>query len=97
MLQFNILLNPLLVGTNEYLLVGENEYLMFDGNPTPPPPPTIVEMNQQYQYTIEMLGGFNGQPLSGVSVPYPSIVGADGVEYIQLNAIQIGGFNGLNN
>jgi hypothetical protein len=58
-------------------------------------------VNPQYQYTIEMLGSFSGgtyvaPPLN--SVPYPVYTNNDGDrELIQLNAVALGGFNGLNN
>jgi hypothetical protein len=56
--------------------------------------------NQQYQYTIGMLGNVSGGTYvtSGTSVPYQVMTSEDGDEVIvQLNAIALGGFNGLNN
>jgi Concanavalin A-like lectin/glucanases superfamily len=58
-------------------------------------------VNSQYQYTSDMLGSFSGgtyvdPPLN--AVPYPVYTNNDGTqELIQLNAVAIGGFNGLNN
>jgi len=58
-------------------------------------------VNPQYQYTIDMLGSFSGgtyvaPPMN--TVPYPVYTNNDGTqELIQLNAVALGGFNGLNN
>lgn len=58
--------------------------------------------NTQYEYTIGILGNFSGGsiteggPANGVA-PHPIYTDADGVEFVQLNAITLGGFNGLNN
>jgi hypothetical protein len=58
--------------------------------------------NTQYEYTVEILGNFSGGsitqggPANGVA-PHPVYTDADGVEFIQLNAITLGGFDGLNN
>lgn len=61
--------------------------------------PVIISANTQYEYTAEMLGSFSGGTLpAGTVVPHPVYTNSDGtVEYIQLNAITLGGFNGLNN
>jgi hypothetical protein len=69
---------------------------------TPTPSVTIgfvIEVNQQYQYTIGMLGSFSGGTApSGSTVPYSVMTSEDGDEVIvQLNAISLGGFQGLNN
>jgi len=77
---------------------------------TPPSTPTMTPtpsvtigfvkyVNQQYQYTIGMLGSFSGGTApSGSTVPYQVMTSEDGDEVIvQLNAISLGGFNGLNN
>lgn len=53
----------------------------------------------QYEYTADMLGSFSGGTLpAGTVVPHPVWLNNDGTrELIQLNAVTIGGFNGLNN
>jgi hypothetical protein len=69
---------------------------------TPTPSVTIglvIEVNQQYEYTIGMLGSFSGGTApAGATVPYSVMTSEDGDEVIvQLNAISLGGFQGLNN
>ena len=69
---------------------------------TPTPSPTLnytIEVNEQYQYTLDMLGSFSGGTApSGSTVPYQVMTDEDGnVTVIQLNAISLGGFQGLNN
>jgi hypothetical protein len=69
---------------------------------TPTPSVTIgfvIEVNQQYEYTIGMLGSFSGGTApAGSTVPYSVMTSEDGDEVIvQLNAISLGGFQGLNN
>ena len=72
--------------------------------PTMTPTPSVTEgliiyVNQQYQYTLDMLGSFSGGTApAGATVPYQVMTSEDGDEVIvQLNAIALGGFNGLNN
>jgi len=74
--------------------------------PTMTPTPSVTigfvkYVNQQYQYTIGMLGNVSGGTQmvpSGATVPYQVMTSEDGDEVIvQLNAISLGGFNGLNN
>jgi hypothetical protein len=72
--------------------------------PTSTPTPSVtlgfvIEVNQQYQYTIGMLGSFSGGTApAGATVPYSVMTSEDGDEVIvQLNAISLGGFQGLNN
>ena len=72
--------------------------------PTSTPTPSVtlgfvVEVNQQYEYTIGMLGNFSGGTApEGATVPYSVMTSEDGDEVIiQLNAISLGGFQGLNN
>ena len=76
--------------------------------PTNTPTPTAtpfysgIAVNQFYQYTAEMLGDFSGGTLPpGTVVPYASYVSdtknGETIQVIQLNAIALGGFNGLNN
>ena len=69
---------------------------------TPTPSVTIgfvIYANEQYEYTADMLGSFSGGTLpEGASVPYSVMTSEDGDEVIvQLNAISLGGFQGLNN
>lgn len=58
--------------------------------------------NTQYDYTVEILGNFSGGsitqggPANGVA-PHPIYSDNEGNDYVQLNAITLGGFNGLNN
>lgn len=61
-------------------------------------------VNPQYEYTLGMLGNFSGGsttqggPATNAYAPHPVFTNNDGTrELIQLNAITIGGFNGLNN
>ena len=72
--------------------------------PTMTPTPSVTEgliiyVNQQYQYTLDMIGSFSGGTApAGSTVPYQVMTSEDGDEVIvQLNAIALGGFNGLNN
>ena len=76
--------------------------------PTKTPTPTQtpyysgIAVNQFYQYTAEMEGSFSGGTLpSGSTVPYAAYVSdtknGGTIQVIQLNAIALGGFNGLNN
>lgn len=58
---------------------------------------TGTSVNQNYEYTAEMLGSFSGGTLPpGTQVPHPAYATDNGIA-IQLNAITLGGFNGLNN
>ena len=58
---------------------------------------TGVSVNQFYEYTADMEGSFSGGTLpAGTTVPHPVYATQGGVA-IQLNAVTIGGFNGLNN
>ena len=57
-------------------------------------------VNPQYEYTLGILGSFSGgnANFSGAYAPHPVYTNNDGTrELIQLNAITLGGFNGLNN
>jgi hypothetical protein len=59
-----------------------------------------IEVNQQYEYTIGMLGSFSGGTApAGSTVPYSVMTSEDGdvTVIVQLNAISLGGFQGLNN
>jgi len=70
--------------------------------PTPTPsqyPFTGLSADQQYAYTLAILGSFSGgsADFDGAYAPHPIYTDANGVPYAQLNAITLGGFNGLNN
>jgi len=54
-------------------------------------------VNVQYEYTLDMFGSFAGTPLTGVTLPHPVFSDSDGNPVTQLDAIALGGFNGLNN
>jgi hypothetical protein len=61
-----------------------------------------IAVNQNYQYTADMLGSFSGGTLdAGTQVPYAQWVSDtnDGKTRLvtQLNMIELGGVNGLNN
>jgi hypothetical protein len=73
--------------------------------PTPSPSPYPLSgysVDNQYAYTVGILGNFSGGsineggPANGVA-PHPIFTDAYGVPYAQLNAITLGGVNGLNN
>lgn len=54
-------------------------------------------VNIQYEYTDDMLGSFTGGTIvSGQTAPHPIMSDYDYTPYIQLNAITLGGFDGLN-
>ena len=69
--------------------------------PTPTPsqyPFSGIGVDVQYAYTIEILGSFSGGTApEGAIAPHPIFTDANGIPYAQLNAITLGGFNGLNN
>ena len=69
---------------------------------TPTPTPTFFftgfSADQQYAYTIDILGGFSGGTApEGAIAPHPIFTDENGVPIQQLNGITLGGFNGLNN
>ncbi len=76
--------------------------------PTNTPTPSLTpffsgfSVDQQYDYTVEILGNFSGGsineggPADGIA-PHPVYTDGNGVPYVQLNAITLGGVNGLNN
>ena len=71
--------------------------------PSPSPYPlTGYSVDNQYAYTVEILGNFSGGsiteggPANGIA-PHPIFTDANGIPFAQLNAITLGGFNGLNN
>jgi len=69
--------------------------------PTPSQTPgfTGFSADQQYAYTLDILGSFSGgsADFSGAYAPHPVFTNQLGEAVQQLNAITIGGFNGLNN
>ena len=69
--------------------------------PTPSHTPgfTGFSADQQYAYTLDILGSFSGgsADFSGAYAPHPVFTNELGEAVQQLNAITIGGFNGLNN
>ena len=57
---------------------------------------TGTSVNQFYEYTAEMEGSFSGGTLPpGTQVPHPAFATENGIA-IQLNAVLLGGVNGLN-
>lgn len=57
---------------------------------------TGTSVNQFYEYTADMEGSFSGGTLpAGVQVPHPGFATDNGVA-VQLNAVLLGGVNGLN-
>lgn len=60
---------------------------------------SIIDANQQYEYSLEILGNYSGgtTDFPGAYAPHPIYTNALGQPVQQLNAITIGGFNGLNN
>lgn len=73
---------------------------------TPTPTPTSspvyplsgVGVDNQYAYTLDILGGFSGGTApEGGYAPHPIFINNEGVPVAQLNGITLGGFNGLNN
>ncbi len=78
--------------------------LVNKDTPTQTPTPTVtfnytIYVNEQYEYTLGMLGSFSGGTApSGSTVPYQVMTDENGnVTVVQLNAISLGGFQGLNN
>lgn len=69
--------------------------------PTPSNTPgfTGFSADQQYEYTLDMLGSFSGgsADFNGAYAPHPIFTNELGVAVQQLNGITLGGFNGLNN
>jgi hypothetical protein len=77
---------------------------MPTSTPTPTPSPTPfytgVSVNAFYEYTDDMFGSFSGGTWQSSYGPVPhavySNINGNG-SVTQLNAIALGGFNGLNN
>lgn len=71
--------------------------------PSPSPTPFFsgISVNEFYEYTAAMLGSFSGGTLPpGTDVPHPGYItekNGQTIQVVQLNAITLGGFNGLNN
>lgn len=69
---------------------------------TPTPSPTRwpfsgISVNSQYEYTSDCCDSVSGSTGIGTPYPHPIDTNAFGVPYAQLNAVVIGGVNGLNN
>lgn len=67
-----------------------------------PCPATGYTVNNFYEYTAAMEGSFSGGTLpAGTVIPHPAYptqgTGSTNCIAIQLNAVTLGGFNGLNN
>lgn len=64
---------------------------------------TNIQVNQQYNYTIDTLGSFSGGTAPvGATVPHPVSVVTDNITLssytvTDLSAVTLGGINGLNN
>ena len=68
--------------------------------PTPSFTPnwTGFSADEQYAYTIDILGGFSGGTApAGAIAPHPVFTDEYGAPISQLNGITLGGFDGLNN
>lgn len=72
--------------------------------PTPSPTPfyTGISVNELYEYSADILGSFSGGTLPpGTVVPHPEyasdLQNGETIQVVQLNAITLGGLNGLNN
>lgn len=60
-------------------------------------PITGISVNNQYEYTNDCCDSVSGNTGPGKPYPHPIDTNAYGVGYVQLNAVVIGGVNGLNN
>ena len=61
-------------------------------------PVTGYSVNQQYEYTSDCCNPPTGATTSNTPYPHPVYTSDNGlITYTQLNAVEIGGFNGLNN
>ena len=57
-----------------------------------------IDVNVQYDYSINILGGFSGGTAPAGSVaPHPVAVSGTGTTVNDLSAIALGGLQGLNN
>ena len=57
-----------------------------------------IDVNVQYDYSINILGNFSGGTApSGAVAPHPVAVTGSGDTVNDLSAIALGGFQGLNN
>lgn len=57
-----------------------------------------INVNVQYDYTIEILGSFSGGTApAGATAPHPVAVTGTGDTVTDLSAIALGGMYGLNN
>lgn len=74
--------------------------LTSTNTPTPSPtrwPLTGISVNNQYEYTSDCCDSVSGSTGPNTPYPHPIDTNAIGVPYLQLNAVVIGGVNGLNN
>lgn len=65
-------------------------------------PTPVISANTFYEYTNEMFGSFSGgtwvPSVGNVPHPvYPTTSGGTETVAIQMNAVTLGGFNGINN
>jgi len=74
------------------------------GTPAPTPTPTHTpfpisgySVNDQYVYLNECCDPPTGTTVSGSVVPHAVYTDAAGVPFVELNSVELGGFNGLNN
>jgi hypothetical protein len=68
--------------------------------PTPthtPWPLTGYSVNEQYEYDSQCCNPPTGATTSNTAYPHPIDTDGIGVPFVQLNAVELGGFNGLNN
>jgi len=68
--------------------------------PTPthtPWPLTGYSVNEQYEYDSQCCNPPTGATTSNTAYPHPIDTDVVGVPFVQLNAVELGGFNGLNN
>lgn len=74
--------------------------------PTNTPTPTLTpspwplsgySVNEQYEYDSQCCNPPTGATTSNTAYPHPIDTNAVGVPFVQLNAVRIGGFDGLNN
>lgn len=56
-----------------------------------------TSVDNQYEYTNECCDPASGSTGSGSVVPHPTYSNDLGTPIVQLNAVELGGFNGLNN
>jgi len=62
-----------------------------------PWPLSGYSVNEQYEYDSQCCNPPTGATTSNTAYPHPIDTDGVGVPFVQLNAVRIGGFNGLNN